>query len=112
MAGDVVRDVDLSVGPLAPLAATAGAGVGVPLGLVAEGDVSLDQFGAVVGADWNTAYSRLQSCWTVSQEAMWRVQQISLTQVLVGSLQKLRHREILWVLLCSVKQEEEEEKFS
>lgn len=51
VAGDVVRNVDISVGPLAPLAASAGAGVGVLLGLVAHSDVSLNQDGIIAGAD-------------------------------------------------------------
>lgn len=38
--GDVIRDVDLPIIPLAPLAASAGARVGVPLSLAVNGNVT------------------------------------------------------------------------
>lgn len=49
--GDVIRNVDLPVGPLAPHAALAGAGVSVLLSLVVNGDVSTSQDGIIVGMD-------------------------------------------------------------
>ena len=49
--GEVIRNVDLPVSELAPLAASAGAGVGVSLGLAVNGDVSSDQDGVIGGAD-------------------------------------------------------------
>lgn len=47
MVGDEVGDVDLSIGPLVPQAASGGAGVGVPLGLRLDSDVASDQDGLV-----------------------------------------------------------------
>ena len=49
--GDVVRDVHLPICELAPLAASAGAGVGVSLGLCVDGDVSFSQDGIIGGTD-------------------------------------------------------------
>lgn len=49
--GDVIRNVDLPVGGLAPLAASAGARVGVFLGLAVDGDISSGQNGVTVGTD-------------------------------------------------------------
>jgi len=45
--GDGVWDVDVAVGPLSPQAAAGRAGVGVPLGLAVDGDVSLHHHGLV-----------------------------------------------------------------
>lgn len=49
--GEVIRNVDLPVSEFAPLAASAGAGVGVFLGLAVDGDVSSGQDGVIGGAD-------------------------------------------------------------
>lgn len=45
--GDVVRDVDLPVAPLAPQAPSRGAGISVPVSLRLDGDVTSDQDGLV-----------------------------------------------------------------
>lgn len=55
--GDVIRNVDLPVRCLSPLAALAGAGVGVSLPLAVDGDVSLDQSWFVAGTDWRRWYN-------------------------------------------------------
>lgn len=47
VAGDVVRNVHLPVGPLFPQAVTSRAGVGVPVGLRLDGDVAANQDGLV-----------------------------------------------------------------
>lgn len=49
--GDVIRNVDLPISKLAPHAASAGAGVGVLLGLAVDGDVSSGQDGLILGTD-------------------------------------------------------------
>ena len=49
--GDVIRNVDLPISKLAPHAASAGAGVGVPFGLAVDGDVSSSQDGFILGTD-------------------------------------------------------------
>lgn len=49
--GDVVRDVNLPICRLAPLAASGGAGVGISLRLAVDGDVSSNQDGTIVRAD-------------------------------------------------------------
>ncbi len=59
--GDVIRNVDLPISPLAPHAALAGAGVCVFLGLTVDGDVSSGQDGIIDGADWNTSYRNLNT---------------------------------------------------
>lgn len=51
MIGDVIRNVDLPVSILSPLAATTGAGVGVSLCLAVDGNVSFNQDGIVAGTD-------------------------------------------------------------
>jgi len=54
---DVVWDVDVAVGPLSPHAAAGRAGVGVPLGLAGDGDVSLNQDRVVKGTDYNRRHA-------------------------------------------------------
>lgn len=51
MVGDVIRNVDLPITGLAPLAALAGAGVGVSLCLRVDGDVSFGQNGLIIVTD-------------------------------------------------------------
>lgn len=51
MTGDVIRNVDLPISILPPLAALAGAGVGVSLCLAVDGDVSFYQDGIIAGTD-------------------------------------------------------------
>lgn len=45
MAGDVIGDIDFPIGPLSPLAARAGAGVGILLCSIVNNDVSFNQVG-------------------------------------------------------------------
>lgn len=49
--GDVIRNVDFPISPLAPLAALAGAGVCVFLGRAVNGDVSFNQVGIISRTD-------------------------------------------------------------
>lgn len=53
VAGDVIGDVDFPVGPLSPLAARAGAGVGILLRFIGNNDVSFDQVGILFEEDRN-----------------------------------------------------------
>lgn len=49
--GDVIRNVDLPITRLAPLAALAGAGVGVSLCLAVDSNVSFGQDGLIIVTD-------------------------------------------------------------
>lgn len=56
--GDVIRDVDVPIGPFAPHAAVAGAGVSVFLCISVDGDVSLDQDGLIIRTDCKKPHPR------------------------------------------------------
>lgn len=59
--GNVIRDVDVPIGPFAPHAAVAGAGISVFLCIRVDGDVSLDQDGLIIRTDWNKPHRHLHT---------------------------------------------------
>lgn len=53
--GDVIRNIDLPITPLAPHTASASAGVCVFLCFTVNGDISINEYWIIFRVDWNTS---------------------------------------------------------